>query len=157
MSPMNEVTATSDQDRLAQAAAAPRADNRDGARRSARAATVGLVVTAAVIVWGLARLLGIDVMSPQMGDNAPATISVGHVLAAGVVSSLAGWALLAGLERLLPARAWTIWAVAAGVVFVLSLGAPLTGEGIATANRVVLVLLHVVVAAVLAHGLRRSR
>lgn len=118
-----------------------------------RLASVGGAVVASLALWGIARMLGVEVNSPGMSGNAPAAIGASHVLTASAVASAAGWGLLAALERFVPTHARKIWLAVAGVVFLLSLGAPLTGPGITTANRVVLALLHVVVASVAGAGL----
>jgi len=70
------------------------------------------------------------------------------------VAALAGWALLATLERVQapgrpPAGPSGPW-----VAFVVSLAGPLAG--VTTAARVALACLHLLVAAVLVIGLRRS-
>lgn len=112
-----------------------------------------LAVGIALAIWALASHgLDIEVRSPQMGDNAPADIGPLQVTVASLGAALAGWASLAALERLTP-RARTIWTPIAGLVAALSLGAPLTGEGITGSNQVVLVVLHLAVAAVVIPGM----
>lgn len=68
---------------------------------------------------------------------------------------LAGWGLLALLERV-AARARDLWAVIAVVVLIGSLGGPLSGTGVTTANRWALVGLHLVVGVVLVRLLYRT-
>ena len=70
-----------------------------------------------------------------------------HVVAAAAAASLAGWALLATLERHLT-RLRRIWTATAVVTLLVSLAGPLTGTGITTTNRLVLMLLHLVVGTV---------
>ena len=71
----------------------------------------------------------------------------------GLRGGLAGWALLATLERV-RRRAAASWTVGAVVAFVVSLAGPLAG--VTTAARVALACLHLLVVAVLVIGLRRS-
>jgi hypothetical protein len=75
---------------------------------------------------------------------------VHHLVAAAVagVVGLMAWGVLATIERFSqrPARAWL--AVSIGLL-VLSLGGPLSGDGIATGNRLALVFMHLAAGAVL--------
>lgn len=126
-------------------------------QRTQRLTTVILAILAAAVGWAVAvHLLGVDVRSPQMGDQPPAAIGLAQVVAASALASLAGWALLAVLERFTPQRAARVWLGVSLAALVVSLGAPLTGAGISTANRGALAVLHVVVAAVLVPGLLRT-
>ena len=122
-------------------------------RRIRRAASVATAVGLALTVWGVARALGVELVSPEMGANPVAPIRAGHVITAAVMASAVGWAGLAALERLIPTRATTIWLVVAALVLVGSLGAPLTGAGITAATRGVLMALHLIVAGTLTVGL----
>lgn len=124
-------------------------------RTAARATTVGLAVGAALAVWGLTRAAGLDVATPQMGDTPAAGLAPLQVLAASAVAALAGWGLLAVLERW-TARAHAVWVATAVVVLALSLGGPLSGEGITALDRAALVAMHLAVAAVLVPGLPRA-
>ena len=121
-------------------------------RRVRRAASVASAVALALTVWSLARALGVELVSPEMGANPVAPIRAGHVITAAVMAAAAGWAGLAALERLIPTRAMTIWLVVAALVLVGSLGAPLTGAGITAATRGVLMAIHLIVAGTLAVG-----
>ncbi|TDC05353.1 hypothetical protein E1267_19760 [Nonomuraea longispora] len=75
------------------------------------------------------------------------------VVVASLLAGLAGWALLAVLERF-TARGGRIWTIVALAVLALSLLGPL-GSAAGTAATVVLLLLHLVVGAVLVPGLAR--
>jgi hypothetical protein len=128
-----------------------------GGRRRARLLVAAAAVLAAEALWALAELgFGLDLrapataLSPQPADIGPVLVAVGCGAAA-----LAAWGLLALLERL-TARARTIWTIVAVVVLVASLGTPLLGSGVTAANRAVLELLHLAVAAVLIPALRRT-
>jgi hypothetical protein len=61
----------------------------------------------------------------------------------------------AGLERLTP-RARRVWLVVALVGLAVSLMPPLAGTGVGTANRIVLLLMHLAVAAVFISVLYRT-
>ncbi len=118
-------------------------------RRTRLLAVVGSAL-AAVAVWAVAEFgLGINVREPA-GD-----VGAANVVFASVVASLAGWALLALLERV-TARAARWWPAIATTVALLSLVAPLTMPGVTTSSRVVLALLHLVVAATLIPLLSRT-
>lgn len=124
--------------------------------RSQRLSTVAAAVAAALALWALAAyVLGLEIRTPAMGEQAAAPLTASQVALASAVASLAGWVLLGLLERF-SRHARRVWTGVALVFLVVSLGGPLTGEGIAAADRVVLAALHVVVAAVLVPGLRRS-
>jgi hypothetical protein len=121
-----------------------------------RSVAAGAAVLAALALWAVSEeLLGIDLWSPRMGSQPSRDIEAGVVAVTSAVASLAGWALLAILERF-TARARTVWVTVAVIALVASLGAPLSGTGITTANRVVLMLLHLAVGAVLIPPLYRS-
>ncbi|WP_433190592.1 DUF6069 family protein [Actinoallomurus sp. CA-150999] len=107
---------------------------------------------AALVVWALAVPLAGTTLTVRAGGGT-STVGPVPVAVASLLAGLAGWALLAVLERSAtrPRRIWTITAVA---VLVLSLTGPLTGAtGAGTA--LVLVLLHLVVGTVLVLGLAR--
>ena len=121
------------------------------------AVSMGAALGLAMAVWAIARGLGVDIASPQMGTNPVAPIGVGHVTAATMAAAVAGWAGLAVLERLVPARARMIWLVVAVIVLLASIGAPVTGTGITASTRVALVAMHLVVGGALITGLPRLR
>lgn len=120
-----------------------------------RATAVGAAVLAPAAIWLVAvSLLGVDLRVAQPSGRPPAEITLPLVLVTALAASLAGWGLLALLERL-TRRASTIWTSTAVVALVVSFG-PLLGPGTATAARIVLVLLHLTVAAILIPALARS-
>jgi hypothetical protein len=117
-----------------------------------RLAVVAITVIAALLWWTvLTQAIGADLTAKQGG-----TIHIGaiSVLVASLAMSLAGWALLAILERNTPAarKAWTITAL---ICCTLSLGSPLT-SGIGTSAKLGLASLHLVVGTVVILGLRRA-
>src|SRR6266540_2826883 len=106
-------------------------------------------------IWLLAvPLLGVDLQVAQPSGRAPAEITLPLVIVTALAASLAGWGLLALLERLTH-RARTVWTGTAVVALVVSFG-PLLGPGTPTAARIVLALLHLTVAAILIPALARS-
>jgi ABC-type uncharacterized transport system permease subunit len=114
-------------------------------------------VLAVVAVWVVAtRLFGVELRAPSENGSPGPSIGVGTAALEAAVAALAGWGLLALLERL-TARARPIWVVVAIVALLLSLTGPLGGSGVSAANRAVLVLMHFTVAAVLIPGLLRRR
>lgn len=126
-----------------------------GGRVRERLVAVAAATVAALAVWVVVEpILGIDLRA-SMGSSAPVLeVSPGSVIATAMLASLAGWALLASLERAAsrPARVWTVVAVVAAL---LSLSGPLTG-GLTTATTVALGVMHLVVAAVLIPLMRRT-
>ena len=126
-------------------------------RQRARLAAVGAAIVAALAAWFVAEVVfGLDLRRPAASVGAQAEdIDAVHVVFAAAVGSLAGWALLAVVERL-TARPRRVWTVIAVVALVVSLGGPLSGSGITTSNRLALVLMHVVVAALVIPALART-
>jgi peptidoglycan/LPS O-acetylase OafA/YrhL len=117
-----------------------------------RALSVGGAIVAAVAVWVVAvPLLGLHLVI-RFGSGAPQTIAVGFVVGTTLIASLAAWGLLALLERR-TARARSIWTLVAVAVLIVSLALPLSA-GTTTTSKIVLAIMHVVVAAVLIPGLR---
>jgi len=128
-----------------------------GSRGTRRLATVTGAVLAAEALWVLIELVfGFDLRTPAIeADRGPSDVGFMAVAVAGGAAALAGWGLLALLERITRrARRW--WPAIAAAVLIVSLGGPLSGTGITAANRAGLVLLHVTVAAVLIPGLYRT-
>ncbi len=128
-----------------------------GDRRRARLTVVAGAVLAALAVWFVAEVVfGLDLRRPaaSVGQVAEDVDAV-HVAFSAAVGSLAAWGLLAVLERLTD-RARGVWTVIAALALLVSLGGPLSGSGISTENRLVLVLMHLVVAAVVIFALHRT-
>jgi hypothetical protein len=123
--------------------------------RRARALAVIAAALAALAVWLITDpLLGIDLSAPTApGSQELQPITPALVAGTSLVVALAGWALLALLERF-TARARTIWTAIALLVALLSLAGPLSALASTTAaNAVALALMHLAVAAVLIPGL----
>lgn len=125
-----------------------------GQRPAGRRLVVVLAtMAAAAVVWVIVEAgFGYDLRAPAMGGSTGMDIGPAAVLTSSGVAGLAAWGSLAGLERWSP-RPRLIWTVLATVVFLISLGGPLSGEGVDTANRAALVALHTVVAVGLIPGL----
>src|SRR5262249_42763931 len=104
---------------------------------------------AAEAVWLVAEgALVIPVQAPAGTLAAePVAIDPLSVALAASVLPLVGWLVLVGLEQLTQ-HARTIWLVLALVALAASLGMPLSGSGVSDANRVVLVLMHLLVGAI---------
>ncbi|WP_431935262.1 DUF6069 family protein [Micromonospora sp. RP3T] len=123
------------------------------ARRRDRLLTVLAATVATLLGWVVAvPLAGVELVA-RSGDGeqhvTPFAVAVSTLLA-----GLAGWALLALLERF-TGRARTVWTAVAALVLLLSLLGPL-GGGAGGPATVALVALHVVAGAVLVPGLRRT-
>ncbi|MFI5957703.1 DUF6069 family protein [Cryptosporangium sp. NPDC051539] len=115
-------------------------------RAATRALAVVGAVAAAVAGWiVVGPIAGADLRVD--GNGRALTVGVGPVVFLTLLAGLAGWGLLALLERI-TARARIVWAVVAAVVLLLSF-APITGSDATTGTRIGLGLLHVLVAAVL--------
>jgi uncharacterized protein DUF6069 len=120
--------------------------------RRRRVLTVAATL-APVLVWAVARSAGADLTVATAG-RAPMSITLPFVVATALLAALAGWGVLAILERV-TTRARTLWTLAALLALLASLIPPLTAS--ATAGvRLTLVLMHLAVAAVLVPGLRAT-
>jgi uncharacterized protein DUF6069 len=121
----------------------------------ARALAVIAAVLAALAVWLVTDpLLGVDLAAPtRPGSEELQSITPALVAGTSLVTALAGWGLLALLERF-TARPRTIWTAIAVLVGLLSLAGPLSTIASTTvANGLSLALMHLAVAAVLIPGL----
>ncbi|MFG1698810.1 DUF6069 family protein [Nonomuraea sp. NPDC049309] len=124
-----------------------------GARGSIRRLLSVLVAAAsALVVWALAVPVAGVALTVRMGGGTQ-VVGPMSVIVAGLAAGLAGWGLLAVLERSAsrPGRVWTFVAVA---VLILSLLGPL-GSAVGGAATAVLIVMHLVVGAVLLAGLVR--
>lgn len=123
------------------------------ARRRDRALAVLAATVATLALWVVGvPVAGVDLVARNGGTQQtmnPAAVGISTVLA-----GLAGWALLALLERF-TTRARAIWTGVAGLALLLSLLGPLSG-GVGTAATSTLVAMHLLAAAVLIPLLRRT-
>ncbi|GAA3135698.1 DUF6069 family protein [Nonomuraea salmonea] len=113
---------------------------------------VGGAAVAALVVWAVAVPVAGVALTVHMGGG-PQEVGPVSVVVASLVIGLAGWALLAVLERVAsrPGRVWTVVALA---VLVLSLLGPL-GGAVGGGAMSVLIVMHLVVGGVLVGGLAR--
>lgn len=125
----------------------PRPSSRSGTTRR-RAKMVGLSTLAAATTWILADgILDVEVSTPSFDSITPAAdLGLAPVVLTAVITTLFGWALLEILERTTH-RPRAVWASTAIAIAAVSLAGPLSGAGVSTSQRIVLVALHVVVAA----------
>lgn len=111
-----------------------------------RLATVVVAVAAALAVWWVTGpLAGTDLTVTTGGTRTP--VGPVAVVAVALVAGLAGWGLLAVLERAVR-RPRTVWTLTAAAVLAGSLAGPLTAAATG-AGTVALVGLHLVTGAVL--------
>jgi Family of unknown function (DUF6069) len=123
--------------------------------RTRRAAAVLFGTAAALAVWVVAVPLAGTELEVQSGAEAAVQeVGPASVAATSLLAALAGWALLATLERF-TRRARTVWVAVALVVLALSLFGPLT-QGQGTAATVTLLTMHFVEAAVVIPLLART-
>ena len=101
---------------------------------------------AAIVTWIIARVADVDFEVEAWGGETM-DVGLGIVTAAAAGASLAGWGLLALLQRR-TARAREVWTIIATAVLLVSLPGPLFADA-STGARISLTLMHVVVAAVL--------
>src|SRR5579862_8520041 len=125
-----------------------------GANRMRALAVAGAAITA-VAIWAVAvPVLGTHLMV-RFGAGAPQSVGVDYVIGASIIGSLAGWALLALLERRTP-RALSIWTGIAAVATLISLSLPLVA-GVTSATRITLAAMHVAVGTVIITVIRASQ
>src|SRR4030088_1591530 len=121
-----------------------------------RARALGVVgaVVAAVTGWAVAvPVLGIE-LTFRFGNTAPPNGVVWAVVGFTMGASLAGWGILAALERHM-SNAREIWTAVALVVLVASLGLPLAA-GTTIPSQIALAMMHLAAAGVLIPPLRRG-
>lgn len=115
-----------------------------------RLLTVLAATIAALLLWAIVVPLAGVKLTVDSGEVTP-----GSVIAAALVAGLAGWGLLAVLERV-TARPVILWTWIAGVFLLLSLVGPLTLATTGTSTAV-LASMHVTTGAVLITLLPRQR
>jgi Family of unknown function (DUF6069) len=114
-----------------------------------RVVAVLVTVIATALVFLIATLgFGQHLYQPGFGGSAPQELSIWLVAATAGIAGLAGAGLLALIERI-NRRPAQVWLVVSTTALILALGAPLSGEGIGTANKLALVSMHLTAGAVL--------
>jgi hypothetical protein len=108
-----------------------------------------------VVVWTLITYaFGFDITVPEsFGSQTRIALEPVPVVVTTVLAVLAGWALLALLERLAGWRSLTIWTIIAILVF---LGTLPYMPGFTVAERLLLGIVHLSLAAILIIGMRRT-
>ena len=125
-------------------------------RRRDRVVAVLATVIAPSLVWLVATAgFGQQVYQPGFGGTAPQELNIWLVAATAGVAAVAGAGVLALVERF-SRRPAQVWFVVSTALLILSLGAPLSGEGIETANKLALAAMHLAAGAVLIPLLYRS-
>jgi hypothetical protein len=123
--------------------------------RRARGYTVLAATGAGLLGWAVAVPAAGVHLTVRLGSAAAGQhIGPAAVVVACVLAGLAGWALLALMERHTP-KARAIWTIVAVAVLAASVLAGPLG-GVTTAAKVALASLHLVFGAVLIIGLRRT-
>ncbi|GAA5105464.1 hypothetical protein GCM10023339_01370 [Alloalcanivorax gelatiniphagus] len=134
---------------------ATRATGTAASRTTRRALAVGAATLLALATWaGLAPGLGVDLVVDP-GTSAEMAVGAAAVLVASLVAGLAGWGVLALLERYAGARGLRVWQVGAVAVYLVSLVPLLAPGSTGTATRISLALLHTVVVTAVVLGLSR--
>jgi hypothetical protein len=125
-------------------------------RRGDRVVAVLVTVIATALVFLVARLgFGQQLYQPGFGGSASQALSIWLVAATAGIAGLAGAGVLALIERI-NRRPVQVWLVVSTTVLILSLGVPLSGEGIGAANKLALASMHLAAGAVLIPFLYRS-
>ena len=125
-------------------------------RRGDRVAAVVATVIAPVLVWLVATVgFGQQLFQPGFGGSPPQELGIWLVAIVAGIAALAGAGGLALIERV-NRRPAQVWLVVSTAVLILSLGGPLSGEGIGTANKLALASMHLAAGAVLIPLLYRS-
>jgi Family of unknown function (DUF6069) len=135
---------------------ASRLQSRQRLRRSERVVAVLVSMMATAVVFLIATTsFGQHLNQPGFGGGPPQELTIWFVAATAGVAGLAAIGVLAAIERV-SRRPAQVWLVASTTLLILSLGAPLYGEGIGAANKLALVSMHLTAGAVLIPLLYRS-
>jgi predicted lipoprotein len=125
-------------------------------RRARRATALPAAVGAVTAVWLVTvKAAGVELHQPAFGSGTPQPLNVGFAAMVAALAALFGWGLLTLLERT-SRDAASLWLRTALAALVLSLAGPLSGHGISTDNRLVLVSMHVAAAAAIIASLYRT-
>ncbi|MEV4659261.1 DUF6069 family protein [Micromonospora sp. NPDC049301] len=115
--------------------------------------TLSAVLAAAVVYLVFVRVGGYELRVPETpGSSVSRPMEFGEMVGAATIACFAGLAFLTVLERFTP-KALTIWTVVAVLLYLATL--PYL-PGFRVMDRVIIVLMHTALAAVLILGLRRT-
>jgi hypothetical protein len=118
-------------------------------RQTERLLAVAGAAGASLLVWLVATAgFGLELSQPGFGSQAPQALSLWWVVAIAAIAGLAASGVLTLIERL-TRRAPVVWLAVSLVVLVISLGGPMSGEGIDGGNRLALAAMHLAAGAVL--------
>ena len=125
--------------------------------RRQRLLTVAGGTLGALAVWAVAEwVVGLDLRTPASSSGQqPQELNAAVVAAASAVGGLAGWGVLAALERF-SLNAGRVWVAVALIALLASMGTPLSGHGVSAGDRMALIGMHLAVAAVVIPFLYRS-
>jgi signal transduction histidine kinase len=123
--------------------------------RRVRGLAVGRAVLATSVLYLAAHALGTDFALTDPGANEAHALILPEIVVFTLVFSLLGWGSLALLERF-TRRAKAIWATLSTAVLLLSF-VPIAIERATADTKVMLVLIHLAVAAALVPMLRSGR
>ena len=125
--------------------------------RRQRLLTVAGGTLAALAVWAVAEwVVGLDLRMPAFSSGQqPQELNAAVVAVASAVGGLAGWGVLAVLERF-SMNADRVWVAVAPIAPLASMGTPLSGHGVSAGDRMALIGMHLAVAAVVIPVLYRS-
>ncbi|MBA9003503.1 DUF6069 family protein [Thermomonospora cellulosilytica] len=123
-------------------------------RRLTRAAAIAGAMLTASVLYLAGRAAGADFVLSDPGTGETSSLTLVHMSGVAAQCGLLGWAVLALLERL-TRHARTIWTALAAAVLALSF-APIWLLQVAADTRVMLMIIHVAVAAALLPMLRPS-
>jgi Family of unknown function (DUF6069) len=127
-----------------------RAEQKTVRRGWVRLLAVAAAMAGALLGWTLiTQVAGVDLRAPDFGGSGgTAAVGLAQVVLVTGLAGLAAWGLLALLERRTHG-ARRLWLGLAMLGFLLSLGGPLSGDGVTSADRGLLIALHAAVAVVL--------
>ncbi len=119
-----------------------------------RAMGLGAAVLGASLLWLAAHALGVSFRVDPHHGHPPQVLSLPLIIGFTLFFCLAGWGLLALLERY-TRRAKTIWTMLAVTMLLLSFG-PIISVSAAAGTKAALSLIHCSIAAVLIPAMRRG-
>ncbi|MCX4783774.1 DUF6069 family protein [Streptomyces sp. NBC_01264] len=120
-----------------------------------RLLTVLGAAAGAAVVFLAGKAGGVALAVDQNDGKGPVGLGLGSFLGSAAGAALLGWALLALLEKFVPAGSRKIWTAVAFVVLLASLVLPFGVEA-TSGTKILLALTHLAVGLVVVFGLRRD-